>query len=798
MSHPAPPPPAQAAGPPVSIVSPSDRWPDWLPGACTLAVVVGVIAVTLWQLHLNLLFTNTTTTGGDTGAHFVMPAYLRSHLLSHGHLTGWDPSWYDGYPIYTFYFVVPDLLAALGSYVIPYGIAFKLMTVLGSILLPVAAWACGRLFGLRSPGPAALAALTLPFLFDYSWTILGGNLFSTLAGEYAFSLAIPMALVFLGLFSRCLRSGTGRGWSAVVLALCILTHIVPAFLALAGAAVLTVLELCGSWVRSDDGAGPGPGPNRRRVLWWAASTIGLGVLLSSWWLVPFLFQHDLSTQMGYQNVTTFRTLLFPGGDLWALLTAAVAVVAAVVTRSRFGILFSVLGGLSALGVIVDPQGSLYNVRLLPLWFLCVYLMVGWLASIALRWLALAWRDRREWLGSLRSPRVVRHYRWVPAAIAGPLAVLAGALLVVIPPFIFPAADLPVTPGANQVTYWAGGNYIGYEGQADYPEFKALMSTMTRVGAHRGCGRAMWEYSAAEQRFGTPEALMDLAYFTGGCIDSMEGMLFESSATTPYHFLNQAELSTAPSDPMLGLPYGPVDIPLGIEHLQLLGVRYFMAFSPEVVTAAEADPSLRLVASSGPWRSPYGSQFLTTTWDVFEVLDAPLVSPLKDLPAVLTGVGQGQSGWLAPSEAWYDDPSRWDVELAAGGPSSWPRVASGQRTPTVAVTPTRVTDVSETTDTISFHVGRTGAPVLVKTSYFPNWRASGAEGPWRVTPNLMVVVPTSHTVTLTYGGSTVGTMGLVATGGGVLLLVVGYVGARRRRSRRPPHARPAGPGSPRVR
>jgi len=173
-------------------------------------------------------------------------------------------------------------------------------------------------------------------------------------------------------------------------------------------------------------------------------------------------------------------------------------------------------------------------------------------------------------------------------------VLFGVLLVVIPPFFLPASILPVAPGANQVYVWASWNYTGYEGKAAYPEFKSLMSTMASVGSQHGCGRAMWEYNADENRFGTPEALMDLNYFTSGCIDSMEGLLFESSTTTPYHFLNQAELSQTPSDPMVGLPYGPVDVPLGIQHLQLLGVRYFMAFSPEVVSAAKAT---RLCASS---------------------------------------------------------------------------------------------------------------------------------------------------------------------------------------------------------
>ena len=111
----------------------------------------------------------------------------------------------------------------------------------------------------------------------------------------------------------------------------------------------------------------------------------------------------------------------------------------------------------------------------------------------------------------------------------------------------------------------------------------------------GCGRAMWEYSASENRFGTPEALMLLPFETNGCIDSMEGLLFESSATTPNHFLNQAELSAGPSEPEVGLPYGPLDVTLGVQHLQLLGVKYFMAESPQVQQQAAADPDLQLVA-----------------------------------------------------------------------------------------------------------------------------------------------------------------------------------------------------------
>ena len=77
-------------------------------------------------------------------------------------------------------------------------------------------------------------------------------------------------------------------------------------------------------------------------------------------------------------------------------------------------------------------------------------------------------------------------------------------------------------------------------------------------------------------------------------------------------------------------------------------------------------------------------------------------------------------------------------------------------------PTKVSAVTQTDSSMSFHVSRVGTPVLVKVSYFPNWQASGADGPWRVTPNLMVVVPTSHDVTLSYGATAANDLGLVAT------------------------------------
>jgi len=64
--------PALAESPP-AVEKPSRGPWWWVPGAITVIAIASVIVVTLSQLHPSLLVTNTTTTGGDTGAHVAMP-----------------------------------------------------------------------------------------------------------------------------------------------------------------------------------------------------------------------------------------------------------------------------------------------------------------------------------------------------------------------------------------------------------------------------------------------------------------------------------------------------------------------------------------------------------------------------------------------------------------------------------------------------------------------------------------------------------------------------------------------------
>ena len=230
--------PDQTAPPFLHRFTRRSSWPAW----ANFAVVAGITLVALSQLHPNLLLQNTTTAGGDTGAHVMLPYYMEHSLLPHGQLTGWDPAWYDGFPLYTFYFPLPAFFTVLFNAVVNYNVAFKLVTVLGTLTLPVCAWAFGKMAGLRNPGPGCLAAATLPFLFEPSFTIYGGNILSTMAGEFSYSLSISFAMLFLGVVALGLRTGRYRILAAVLFAATLLCHLIPAIFAGVGAVVWVLLD----------------------------------------------------------------------------------------------------------------------------------------------------------------------------------------------------------------------------------------------------------------------------------------------------------------------------------------------------------------------------------------------------------------------------------------------------------------------------------------------------------------------------------------------------------------------------
>jgi len=314
-------------------------------------------------------------------------------------------------------------------------------------------------------------------------------------------------------------------------------------------------------------------------------------------------------------------------------------------------------------------------------------------------------------------------------------------------------------GVQKTAGWARWNYEGYEGKAAYPEYRALLELVDTLPP----ARIMWEANGEINKYGTPMALMLFPYWSEGH-PSMEGLLFESSLTTPFHFLNAAEVSRNPSNPVGGLRYHAMDFARAVPHLALYDVAYYVSYTEEAAAAAEGY-GLEVLGESAPFK-------------VFALPESGLVDVASHQPAVWDGEGS----FFDASLEWYDDIEGLDRLVVADGPADWPRIeaiadGSAERISSSGV----VSDVVLEPERISFHTTAVGVPHLVKVSYFPNWEATNAEGPYRATPSLMVVVPTDEDVTLDFRNTWAETGGMVLTGAALLGLAgLGVVRLVRRR------------------
>ena len=89
-------------------------------------------------------------------------------------------------------------------------------------------------------------------------------------------------------------------------------------------------------------------------------------------------------------------------------------------------------------------------------------------------------------------------------------------------------------------------------------------------------------------------------------------------------------------------------------------------------------------------------------------------------------------------------------------------------------PVKISNVKVQQLSMSFSVDKVGVPVLVRISAFPNWVAIGAKGPYRSTPNFMVVIPTKNQVTLSYARSSSEWIGLLLSALSIFgLITVGF-------------------------
>ena len=771
------------------------------------ALIVGGSTLMLFlTLQPELIFANNTPTGGDMGAHVYGPAFLRDFMLPHFRLNGWSNDWYAGFPMYRFYMLIPALLVLVVDLIAPYGIALKIIAVIGILALPVCTWLFGKFSRLLFPVPEILALASVVFLYDESFTIYGGNIASTMAGEFSFSISLSLAVLTFGLFIRSMNDGRGQMITACALALSALSHGIVLLFVFGGVALIAIL-----WQVLNSG---------RRILKSASLIIGTAILLSAFWVVPFLTSHAFMTDMKYEprpsgTADSFWKMFFPLPLYWNIfitLFAVVGFVACILRRNRVGIWMGVYCVVLVIGVFISRGGlpvigMLWNPRLLPFLYLLRYMLMmiglyelvvglGRVASLLrVANYALA-KESFESVAPLVSLRNIAQFNmWWATATAMIVVSVIGFRFQELPfgKLVSDSAGAmqykwgPISTNASNdgfVDGWARWNFTGYEGKSAYAEYHDLVKTMKSLGddtAH-GCGRALWESSGELNKYGTTMSLMLLPHWTKGCIGSMEGLNFEASGTTPYHFITSAAMSKQSSNPVRELRYDNNNAGLGVRYMQELGIKYYLAFTKEAIAQANLQAALVEVNRSGPWV-------------IYQVGNSELVTPLTVQPVIVSSkTGDIKERWLEIGTSWFQHPEDWSAMPVENGLDTWQRVdvavdlsrrdgepgissrrvdivTPSQKIEVVETKPTKVTNFVLEDAAISFSVDQIGQPILVRMSYFPNWKVSGANGPFRVAPNMMVVVPTQKDVRLHYGYTKLDIFAYLLTAIGIAVMSV---------------------------
>lgn len=703
----------------------------------TVVTFAAIYLVLVKVMHLNLILSHTTAAGGDMGSHHYIDTFLRTDLLPHHRITGWAPGWFAGLPMLTFYFPLPYLSIAALTPLLGNQIAFKLVTAAGPFLLPLTCWAAFKILRLREPAPLLAACGSVVFLMMKQigpaeadqFNIWGGNIASTMAGEFSFALSFALLPLALAVLYRSVEERKGWRLASVIMAGVVLTHILTT-ITLVLASTMLVLKL--------------PLRAARQALLRLALIFGVAFCLTAFWGLPFILRQSYTAHMKWDQLTNYSYLL-PSPIRPYLILTAVGLFAAVARGERRILLFAWPAMLAAFAYVtlphVIPAGAIWNARMLPLIYLCELLVAAYGAAVVLG----------------RVTELLRRWSGVPMRIGYVVVVLVLALT--------PVASAYHTRG--DVPGWSEYNYSGFEVKPDWPQAVALFHTLDRL-PH---GRVMWEFSRDYERMGTTRTLENIPAFSTQ--DSMEGLLIESSLNAPFHFINQAETSQTATQAVPGVQYPGFDFKTGLQHLRMFGVRWYVAYTDQTKQAA-TQAGLKVAATSGKFT-------------IYEVGDGNLVEVPPYRPVLFD-----DPDWRDNALTWYRNTQWLDTPLAFASksdPAARAAFADPGRLPVKSLPRQplqRPGEIASTMKdgTIAFTTDRIGEPHVIKVSYFPNWHVEGAKGPWQLSPGLMVVVPTQAHVRLTYDDTPVETGGNALSALGLAVLVLPGVAAGIRRFRQP--------------
>lgn len=701
-------------------------WIEWL-------IVLFVTLYIAKMLQIPLAFQGNTCMGGDLPAHH----YLVSHIRETGFPVSWADGWWCGFPMFHYYFPLPYSILALASSVFPHNIVFNVGVCLGLLFLPLVVYMSARIVQMPRPLPVMAVCFVVPLVFDNSHNMWGVNAYSTLAGMVANSWSFCLFLLALANICKDIQDNKFRIRTPILIAAVALSHF---FTSIVLALVVGVVWLCVLAYSI-----------RNKTTHYLIPLVEgiIGVLLVSWWLIPLAMTGEWAVAFGSQwEINFFKQL--PNIVSFFFLPI---------------LIFAFFIGIYKKDKI--------NIKLLA--WISIFLMLLIVALILFffgRSIGEVFVNCRLW------PFIVFSLLFIMAAFmayAFKAAPLCGMLLSLVLCFSFAWNDKPdekneVWSYLNLVSSWARYNFSGYENSASAAAAQELIDYLRSVEPN---GRIAYDLHPFNESLGSTRFFEALPALTGHPI--IEGGIVNSAIGSLSAYVVQGEMSEHTAGAPLLVQPQSFDPEKGLAHMELLGVRRFIAHSNSTINALRESPmwTEEFVVGGGKWiifKHKKESNGLVRKWNYpikFYISDNFQKDSLEWMyvgAAVREPFGFVQSNIIQSTLTYpYSRLNElksdttpvgdWISDLSDDIPSN--TVKNGSRYE------------------IHFKAKELNSPYIVAMSYFPNWKVKGADGPYFVTPGFMVVFPTQEDVVVYYGFNTSNWIGYALAFLGVLALIIGW-------------------------
>lgn len=397
-----------------------------------------------------LLFLKTVPAGGDTPSHYMTCLYMKEYLLPNGKVMGWFMGNYAGFPILYHYFPLPFIFATILSFILPLEVSFKIVTVLGTFLLPFTVYLFFRLLRFERPVPIVGSISTLAFLFNEKNSMWGGNIPSTLAGEFSFSLSLSIFVLLLGTFFRGVEEKRHVILNSCLFALMALSH---GYTTLTFCAISTFFLFRREFFQN---------------LLYLLRFYFLSFCFISFWFIPFLFN------LPYTTPSMFK---------WA-----------------FSSIFEVFPPILIPFFILSVPSFLLGFRDKRMQFLAFSILI----SLLLYFLAYPLR-----LGDIRFLSFTQFFLALsPATLFSLIRFQEKGFLPIIALFV---TLFWVELSTTYTRDWIWWNFTGLEAKRDFSELMEIFDYLKR---HNDGGRVAYEHSSSYDRFGTIRIFELMRMFAG--------------------------------------------------------------------------------------------------------------------------------------------------------------------------------------------------------------------------------------------------------------------------------------------